>query len=253
MSDPVRSLIYHHLGLGDCLICNGMVRHIAAKHTENDILYVFSKPSSLQSVKFMYRDDPRIHVFEMHDSGGSNIVPHGNVIQFQEHYKIDKYYPSGFAGTPEFRSLLHMSFDEIFYHQLSIPFEEKWNSFKVIRDKNREEELFHKLNPNNEPYIFLQDDGRFKINMGRVSTGGLRVISPPSSTDNNQAFPSEYTIFDYLTLIERAKEVHVIPSSFLFMIDLMQDLALPDLYCHWYTRQHELASFLIPKRKRVWK
>jgi hypothetical protein len=44
--------IVHHLGLGDQIMLNGMVRHFA----ETDNVVIFVKRCHEESVRFMYRD-----------------------------------------------------------------------------------------------------------------------------------------------------------------------------------------------------
>ena len=56
-----KSLIYHHLGLGDCIECNGMVRFYCEKYQEVEIL---CKDKYYEMVEYMYRDlsNLKIHV-----------------------------------------------------------------------------------------------------------------------------------------------------------------------------------------------
>ena len=58
-----RIYIYHHLGLGDHISCNGLVRTIVNKNkNRNNIYYLFCKSSFLETVKFMYRDLDNIKI-----------------------------------------------------------------------------------------------------------------------------------------------------------------------------------------------
>ena len=45
--------LYHHLGLGDHIICNGLVRSLV---TTEDYYRLIVKEHNLGSVQFMYRD-----------------------------------------------------------------------------------------------------------------------------------------------------------------------------------------------------
>ena len=45
--------LYHHLGLGDHIICNSLVRHYCKLY---DKIYLFVKSHNYESVKFMYHD-----------------------------------------------------------------------------------------------------------------------------------------------------------------------------------------------------
>jgi hypothetical protein len=56
----------------------------------------------------------------------------------------------------------------------------------------------------------------------------LRIIKAERSLTNN--------IFDYLKLIENAKEIHCIPSSFLFLCDSFDFKG--DRFLHKYSRRY---------------
>ena len=46
-------LIHHHLGLGDHIVCNGLVRNLIQK---NQIYGIFVKKHNVDNVMFMYKD-----------------------------------------------------------------------------------------------------------------------------------------------------------------------------------------------------
>src|SRR4051812_16786092 len=56
--------VYHHLGLGDHIICNGLVRELCKSY---DGVYCFVKNCNLNSVVFMYRDEPKIELIGVED------------------------------------------------------------------------------------------------------------------------------------------------------------------------------------------
>jgi hypothetical protein len=61
-------------------------------------------------------------------------------------------------------------------------------------------------------------------------------------------------IFDYCTLIENAKEVHVIGSSFICLIDICKGLNLPKkLFFHRYSKfSIRNNNWMQPKLKNSW-
>ena len=82
-------IVYHHLGLGDHIICNGLVRTLAKEQP----VEVLCKNHNLASVRFMFRDDSRIGVVGAADdtealaifkSSGSNKlkIGHENLPRF---------------------------------------------------------------------------------------------------------------------------------------------------------------------------
>ena len=54
--------IYHHLGLGDHIICNGLVRKFSSDYNN---ISLFCKPHNKESVEFMYRDLDNINIISL--------------------------------------------------------------------------------------------------------------------------------------------------------------------------------------------
>src|ERR1051325_7369597 len=139
--------VYHHLGLGDHIICNGLVRKLCTTH---HTVYCFTKRQYISSVSFMYRDEPKIQLIPVE---GDWEVP----------LKTNREIPLLKVG---FEKLDRSSsnFDESFYRQLGFDFGLRWNNFYIERDYEIERELFRKVNPSNTPYIFVHDDpGRLLV------------------------------------------------------------------------------------------
>ena len=192
--------IYHHLGLGDHIICNGLVRHFAK---ENDNVFVFCKDQYRDNVEYMYRDSKNIHVISLDSDHSVNMYINNNDLGPQTlivgHSAIDSYMINE-----------SLSFDRAFYRMAGIDFNVRFNEFYIERDFDKENELYEKLNPSNEPYIFVHDDATrgFAIDMGKVRSD-LKIIR----NDNS------YLVFDYYKIIDQAEEVHVMESSLSSLIN----------------------------------
>ena len=61
--------VYHHLGLGDHIICNGMVRYFKEIYGK---IKVFCKPHNYKNVEYMYRDDDNIEVLSIGEDSDVN-------------------------------------------------------------------------------------------------------------------------------------------------------------------------------------
>ena len=94
------------------------------------------------------------------------------------------------------------------------------------RDMDEEERVYNKLNPSNEEYIFVHDDETrgFKIDIDN----DLKIIRN-DITEN---------IFHFPMILEKAKEIHVMESSFKSMVEHFD--VDGDLYFHDF-RQHPLG------------
>ena len=93
-------------------------------------------------------------------------------------------------------------------------------------------------------YVFLHEDVSRKYIIKRdLINKDYSVFTPDIKFTNN--------IIDYCTIIEKAKEIHVIDSSFMFLIDCLQ-YNNPDqkLYIHRYTRENN--EWQLPILKKDW-
>jgi hypothetical protein len=210
--------IYHHLGLGDHIICNGMVRYYKEIY---DKVTVFCKPHNYENVKYMYRDDEDIKVLSIGEDSDVNKYITSNKIEndvirigFENLYK----YPS-------------TGFDESFYKIANIPFENRFSKFFFLRDEEKENETFNYVNPNNEEYIFVHGN----VDRNKIRTD-LKIIENPI----------KFGVFDILKIIENAKEVHIMESSIKCLVNSYV-FEKPSFYYHQYVRGYD--EFLNSKGK----
>jgi hypothetical protein len=195
--------VYHHLGLGDHIICNGLVRHYKEG---NEKVFVFVKPHNFKNVDYMYRDD-------------KNIIP----LPIGEDSDVQKYIKDNnlenITVISGFRSFSECKFDESFYKSVNLPFEYRFKKFFFERDIKKEIEIYNELNPNNEPYIFVHGVNQEKIRKD------LKIIENPTN----------HSIFDLLTLIEKSTEVHLMESSIKNLVN-SYPINGPKFFYHRYIR-----------------
>jgi len=224
--------IYHHLGLGDHILCNSIVRYYTEKY---DKVLLFVKPKNISNVQYMYRDLSNIKYIALDDLDIHNFMkfsPQNNYL-IVGHWKLHE----------ELKTNKNVTFDEIFYKMAEVPFEDKWNKFYFQRDLEREKEAFNKIGiKENEEYIFVHDDK----NINRVIDENfinkdLKIIRPANYKDIG--------LFDFIHIIENAKEVHCMDSSFSCLIDTMQ-INNDNPFMHLYVRKDGSPS---PKFKLNWK
>lgn len=187
--------IHHHLGLGDHIICNGLVREFAKVFNQ---VFLFSKPHNFGNVSFMYRDLDNLTVIEADDSVAVNYIISN---------ELQKYY----LRVGHENMVRGYNFDESFYRQVDIDFENRWDSFFIERDTKNEEIPFNELNPNNEPYALIHNtgsDGVDRIDYSKIDSSLKQII-----------IPKKYGFFDFIKLIEDATEIHCIDSSFIHLVN----------------------------------
>jgi hypothetical protein len=204
--------IYHHLGLGDHIICNSIVRNFCDSY---DTVYLFVKPHNYKNVEFMYRDLTNITLIKGYDNFCENYIKRKNYIKI------------GFDELD--RSI---SFDKSFYKQSNLHFEMKWSDFHIERDYEKENKLYRELI--NIEYIFVHDDidRGFKVREDLLPKD-IKIIRPSM----------EYDFFDYCKIIENAKEIHLMESSYKCLVEHL-NIKSKRLFYHTYIRNY-------PKNIRV--
>ena len=134
--------IHHHLGMGDHITCNAIVRNIAKKF---DKVYLFYKalPWHLPNLQYMYRDmGDKIEFI-----GGMDWTDEWVTKYVHEHPGIN-YVRIGFEYlNTTINRLMGLNFDELFYQQVGLPFRKKFDDFYIQRNDEIETEVCKKLNP----------------------------------------------------------------------------------------------------------
>ena len=188
-------IIYHHLGLGDHIICNGLVRSIVGRSDYSGYRLVVKRQNE-SSVRFMYRDLPQLGFEVVGDDAEANkILERGPCIKL------------GFEMPP-----LGYEWDEVFYLQAGVNFSNRWDSFYVERDFIAEEELYKKLNPNGEEYALIHRAGSDEVD---------RILYDAIDPSLKRIYVEKISdvVFDYWKLVEGAKEIHCVSSSFKDFVD----------------------------------
>ena len=57
--------VHQHLGLGDFISCNGLVRMLLKRCKRNENLYLFTPSQYEEMISFMYRDEPKIKIVSL--------------------------------------------------------------------------------------------------------------------------------------------------------------------------------------------
>jgi hypothetical protein len=193
--------ILNHLGLGDNLVCNGMIRHYAK--TCNVITYV--KKQYVQSVEYMYRDlGPSLIVVPVVDDQDAWSKQRPGTIR------------TGIFYGPHWN--IQPPWCNSFYKNAGLDPSIMRSEFFVLRSRDCEERMYRQMieHIGTDKYIVVHDDPE------RYTSIPVDTNFPIIRIGRGQ-FPIESTnIFDYCTLIERAVEYHGFDSSFMWLIELMK-------------------------------
>lgn len=249
--------IYHNMGLGDMIHCNGMVRYFL-RESEYDKVYVFTKTSHKKSVDWMYRDDDRIETIGVSENMEENAHKITRMIRTiidrdDENLELlqqltrqrsaillanNSYEPSDdflIVGQEFYKDkgndIGGMPCDMIFYEQINVPYSERFDSCYWERDMEEEERVYKKLAPEDGNYIFVHDDPT------RLEVPGGFVIGDNEVGDKSTIIRNDLSesIFHFGKLLENAKEIHCMESSIRCMIEYFKPNLIKNkvkLYMH---------------------
>ena len=222
--------LHHHLGLGDHIICNGLVRSLVS--TKGNVT-LFVKNNNLPRVQRMYDDEPRIHLVS---------VPTG----VDEYSFVDAHvYSNGGkllrVGFDQLQKSPSMNFDQVFYIYAGVPYSHRWDRFFIRRDPNEEERVLRKLNPTGEPYVFVHDDPSRGFSFTPLNPNGFRVIRNDVSED----------IFSMIGVLENASEIHCMESSFRCLIEHLPNVNCP-LFLHTNVRTDWHGETIVSGNRKNW-
>jgi len=218
-------LILGHLGLGDMLVMNGLVRHFAKDHA----VCVTCKYRNLTSSAFMWRDLTNVELLGVENDDNDKDAIEAAAHAESQGFQVLRL---GNFGKKPFDV---QNWDREFYRQAGVDFKACWNDFKVSRQPSRE---IYPLDVNKRSeYCFVHEDkargcviNEKHLPKGiRGRKGGMkRIYADPKRTDN---------IFDWWHIIDEATEIHVMESCFAILIDHLPEIKAKRVCVHTYCRK----------------
>jgi hypothetical protein len=184
-----------HLGLGDNLVCLGLVRELLQREPNTHFYYVCLH-RCYHSLVWMFQDLENVFLFA---------VKGGRQARQLAGFLNARYVPIGIEGVDLKR------FDAFFYDQHRVPFDLRWSNAHVPAGP-KSEQLYQMLNPKNEPYFLVcnSDSGSSRYQLKIDNPGNIKVIEVQPLTNN---------IFDWSKLVACATQIHTIDTSFVHFVE----------------------------------
>jgi hypothetical protein len=177
--------VHHHLGLGDHIVCNAIVRDLYSKYGP---LTLAVKEHNYPSVKQLYKDlDVQFHRVK----SDADCIP--------IYFKI----PTMRIGFEHCRE----DWEKSFYDQVGLDYSKRFSGFHIDRDLDREQALEDKLNLPEE-YAFVN----------KTASTGSNELDLKTNLPLVELQPITDSIFDWIGVINKAKEIHTIDSSIFQLI-----------------------------------
>ncbi len=210
-------VIHHHLGLGDLIICNGIINLLSEKFEK---IYIPSLEKNLSHTKYLYSENQKVKIFKIN-----------------KNKEIYGYKPSieklriGFEKN-------YGKFNVSFYKQLKLPYSNSFDFFKLPDNKEDENKLFeHLMNFYNieKDYILVHRTS----SQGQVDLKISNEIPIVYVEKNSDIFNN---IFLYKKVIQNAKQIHCIDSSFLHLVERIDTKA--ELFFHPVKKEGKVSEKL---------
>ena len=190
-------VLHHHLGLGDHIICNGLVNYISR---DFEIIYLPVKEKNFKNIEYLYKENSVISLFQIEDE-------EMDIKKFSKAHNL-QILKIGFKkrGKP---------FNSGFYKQLNLPYNYSVDFFSLPKNIKFEEKLTNYMKSNFE----VKGDYVLVHNESSLGTIDLKISSNLKPIYVQKKLDIYKNIFLYRNLIENATEVHCIDSSFIHLVE----------------------------------
>ena len=209
-----------HLGLGDHILCNGLIRSISSKY--NNILLPV-KHHNILNIQDLFKDLENVKLVPILDDR--------DMIKYCDY--LDKNSNDilriGIFGDSFMKNC--NTFDESFYNQVSIDYFYRWSKFYYAVEQEKQIKL---NNLTENEYVFVHDDISRNLNIKEKYINDKLIYRP---SHNLGAFTNN-TIFQYYDILHKSREIHCMDSSFACLIDHISSLKDKPKFIHRYIRKH---------------
>jgi len=203
-------IVLHHLGLGDSIICNGMVNYLSKKLEK---VFLVVNERYFDQINYLYLNNSKIELLPVKDHLDKKILDFSK----QKNLKILKV---GFENRKKGPFNLQL------YKQLGLNYKISFQNFQFPLDDHKSNELKKHL----FKYYKIQDDfilvhsetDHYNFDLEIKSQHGAIHVEKNSDLFNN--------IFLYSHLIQEAKEIHCVDSSFIHFVERVNTNSI--LYYH---------------------
>ena len=191
--------ILHHLGLGDHIMLNGLVRHYA----ETCQVVVFILQNQKDSIEFMYKDLKNVSCFVLRSNIHSEFINDIKIpILRLASYSIPEHiWVQLTCGEDAISNWAHLPYTQARVNPVYMR-----TKFHIDRNIDKENCLFEQYGLKNKEYIFVHNH----------DVESKYFIFKPDNTIN------PFNIFDYLKILENAKEIHCVNSSWAWVVELVK-------------------------------
>lgn len=212
-----------NLGLGDAIICNGLVRFLSAmKPRQKIVLPCWQR--NLPTVRHMFSDLANVHVVAA--VGDEAPVAHSRTYDILS------------IGLNNQNWGRIKQWDEAFYRFANVPFGAKWDMFHVPESGTE-------IAPFDFNFQLHHDDVSRGFAIEEARTSGIR--EPVAHIQPGKC----ELLTDWRCLIQHASEIHVIDSAPMHLVELLPTTG--KLFYHKYARAQNTRQHVDAVLRKDWK
>ena len=197
-------IIYHHLGLGDVVICNGLINFVSKNYNK---IFLIVDINLLNQIEYLYSLNKKIQVIPVNLREVNNAEEEVKKISNKLKLEVLKV---GFSYIPGMR------FYKSFYKQLNLKYKISYSLFSQPRNQDKENELYNHL----LDYYKIEDE-KYNLVHSEASNKSfdLNIKNDYQTIYVNKESDIFGNMFFYNKVIENASEIHCVNSSFCHYVD----------------------------------
>jgi hypothetical protein len=216
------------MSLGDAIVFNAIIHRMAA---QADILYLPVLRQYFDTLNCLYQDYDNIVVVAFDNPEQQDEFVQSNnlariVLDVLTRTSIFIPNLAGYVTAT-------VNWDRQVYEFFDIPYSARYREFKFPKHVEGADELYNRLTEGEENYcLFNQQTGAHPAGLN-IELHGFRAgnnFPPMKIIEINDTITSN--MLQYVKLIENAKEIHTVNTSFYWLVDSLIDRTNATLYYH---------------------
>lgn len=198
-------------GLGDTLLCIGLIKALAEKYPDICFYYACIAPNSYHTISWILNEVSNVYPIPVRSGK--------EAVQLSGFWNCH-HWPIG-ADYVDLKRL-----DASYYEQFKIPFERRWER-RQIKAGPQSNALIKRFTTDKEKYIIACNvaSSNVSFNLNIQNSDVQKIIFVHPATNN---------LCDWIGLMENASEIHTIDTSFIHLVEsyFYNSSSHPKLYFH---------------------
>jgi len=224
-----KEIVFHtHQGFGDIIVCSSIANYLTKEFDSKKILFPVKKSQEKNAKRFFISNE-KIKVIPFENYSKNNVV----------NWAKNNSYSLIATGYEKYQYLSDLPWDYSFYEKIGLDYQIKYEHKLLSRNLDIEEKIFLDLlgnhNENSKSFAFVHDDPARGFSF--TPQTNLKIVK----NDIN------YDIIDFLCILEKAEEIHMMGSSLMCLADLAE-LPKNNQKAYYYTFRNNLNFH----NKRKW-